>query len=204
MMPCLVVGLGGEAQRALDRWNLGGGPASTTRSLSFTIPRPATGAPSWTATWFLNMAKHRDDIWLEVGKERFKVRGESLEGTERTEALARIAAIAPRYCSYQEKKDREISIVRLTPEPCDPLARRDLPMTGTALSFRTRVVSSRLLTATTHAIQVEKPKSFAFRATPFTVLQLLTEAGVDVRPISLATGPTLLSNRTGPISATRG
>lgn len=51
-----------------------------------------------------------------------------------------------------------------------------------------RVVFSRLLTATTHAIQVEKPKHFAFRATPFTVLQLLTEAGVDVRPISLATG----------------
>ena len=29
---------------------------------------------------FLNMAKHPDDIWLEVGTERFKVRGESLEG----------------------------------------------------------------------------------------------------------------------------
>jgi hypothetical protein len=29
------------------------------------------------------MAKRPDDIWLEVGKERFKVRGESLEGGER-------------------------------------------------------------------------------------------------------------------------
>jgi deazaflavin-dependent oxidoreductase (nitroreductase family) len=67
--------------------------------------------------WFLNMAKHPDDIWLEVGKERFKVRGESLEGPERTEALARIAAISPRYGKYQEKTDREIPIVRLTREP---------------------------------------------------------------------------------------
>ena len=47
--------------------------------------------------WLLNMAKHPDDIWLEVGTERFKVRGDSLEGPERAEALARIAAIASRY-----------------------------------------------------------------------------------------------------------
>jgi deazaflavin-dependent oxidoreductase (nitroreductase family) len=67
--------------------------------------------------WFLNMAKHPDDIWLEVGDERLKVRGESLEGPERAEALARIATIAPRYGTYQEKTDREIPIVRLTREP---------------------------------------------------------------------------------------
>ena len=67
--------------------------------------------------WFLNMAKHPDDIWLEVGTERFKVRGESLDGRERTEALARIAKISPRYGTYQEKTDREIPIVRLTRDP---------------------------------------------------------------------------------------
>ena len=39
--------------------------------------------------WFLNMAKHPDHIWLEVGTERFEVRGKSLEGPERVEALAR-------------------------------------------------------------------------------------------------------------------
>jgi len=63
------------------------------------------------------MAKHPDDIWLEVGKRRFKVRAESLEGPERAEALARIAAIAPRYGTYRHKTDREIPIVRLTREP---------------------------------------------------------------------------------------
>jgi deazaflavin-dependent oxidoreductase (nitroreductase family) len=67
--------------------------------------------------WFLNMASHPDDIWLEVGTERFKVRGESLEGAERAAALARIAQISPRYGTYQEKTDREIPIVRLTREP---------------------------------------------------------------------------------------
>jgi deazaflavin-dependent oxidoreductase (nitroreductase family) len=64
--------------------------------------------------WFLNMAAHPDDIWLEVGAERFKVRGDSLEGQERVEALARIAKVSSRYGEYQEKTDREIPIVRLT------------------------------------------------------------------------------------------
>jgi deazaflavin-dependent oxidoreductase (nitroreductase family) len=66
--------------------------------------------------WFFNLAKNPDDIWLEVGSERFKVRGQSLEGQERGEALARIVAIAPRYGTYQQKTDREIPVVRLTRE----------------------------------------------------------------------------------------
>ncbi|UVJ39503.1 ferredoxin--NADP reductase [Arthrobacter sp. CJ23] len=58
------------------------------------------------------------------------------------------------------------------------------------MHFTSAVVSSRQLTPTTHAIQVEKPKSFVFEPTQFTFLQLLTEAGLDVRPMSLATSPT--------------
>ena len=64
--------------------------------------------------WFINMAKHPDDIWLEVGTDRFRVRAESLEGPDRTAALARVAAVAPRYAGYQQKTDREIPVVRLT------------------------------------------------------------------------------------------
>jgi hypothetical protein len=85
------------------------------------------------------MAKRPDDIWLEIGKERFKVRSESLDHSERTEALARTAAIAPRYGSYQDKTDREILY-----GPADARAvvirppRRELPTTGTPISFRTR------------------------------------------------------------------
>jgi len=56
--------------------------------------------------------------------------------------------------------------------------------------FRTRVVSSRPLTPTTHAIEVEKPKAFTFGPTQFTFLQLQTEEGMDARPMSLATTPT--------------
>ncbi len=64
--------------------------------------------------WFNNMVKHPDEIWLEVGNRKIKVSGESLAGSEREEALARIAAISARYGGYQKKTDRQIPIVRLT------------------------------------------------------------------------------------------
>jgi deazaflavin-dependent oxidoreductase (nitroreductase family) len=83
---------------------------------SWLVAASLAGAAQHPA-WFLNMAKHPDDIWLEVGADRFKVRAQSLEGEERAEALAHISAIASRYGKYQEKTDREIPIVRLTREP---------------------------------------------------------------------------------------
>ena len=66
--------------------------------------------------WFINMARHPDDIWLEVGTRRFKVQGRSLKGRERADALRRIAELSPRYGKYQQQTDREIPIVRLTTE----------------------------------------------------------------------------------------
>jgi hypothetical protein len=61
------------------------------------------------------MARHPDQIWVEVGKRKFRAHGESLRGDRRDEALRQIAAISPRYAAYQKKTDREIPIVRLTP-----------------------------------------------------------------------------------------
>jgi ferredoxin-NADP reductase len=63
-------------------------------------------------------------------------------------------------------------------------------MVGPSSGFRLPVISSRQLTPTTHAVELEKPKAFMFRPTQFTFLQLLTEQGMDVRPMSLATSPT--------------
>ncbi len=67
--------------------------------------------------WFLNMARHPDQVWIEVGNRKLRVEGESLRGHEREAALARIAEISPRYGQYQTKTDREIPIVRLRPAP---------------------------------------------------------------------------------------
>lgn len=63
--------------------------------------------------WFINLAKHPDEVWLEVGSRKLKVRPELLKGAEREAALARIARVASRYGQYQKKTDREIPIVRL-------------------------------------------------------------------------------------------
>ena len=61
------------------------------------------------------LAKNPDKIWLEVGNREFKAAAELLKGKEREDALARIAATAPRYGEYQKKTDREIPVIRLTP-----------------------------------------------------------------------------------------
>ena len=86
----------------------------------------ADGADAWLVVaskggaathpaWFINLAKNPDQIWLQVGNRRLAVKAESLKGTEREAALARVAAVAPRYGGYQEKTDREIPVIRLTP-----------------------------------------------------------------------------------------
>jgi deazaflavin-dependent oxidoreductase (nitroreductase family) len=66
--------------------------------------------------WFINLAKNPDKVWVEVGRDRFKVRPELLRGEERSEAWRRVVAAAPGYGPYEQKTDREIPIVRLTPE----------------------------------------------------------------------------------------
>src|SRR2546425_8263093 len=63
-------------------------------------------------------------------------------------------------------------------------------LAGPPRGFKGQVVSSRQLTPTTRAIEVEKPKAFTFGPTQFTFLQLQTEEGMDARPMSLATSPT--------------
>lgn len=65
--------------------------------------------------WFFNLARNPDQVWLEVGSRKMRVRAELLKDAQREAALKRIAAISPRYAGYQSKTDREIPIVRLTP-----------------------------------------------------------------------------------------
>ncbi|TME70857.1 MAG: nitroreductase family deazaflavin-dependent oxidoreductase [Chloroflexi bacterium] len=63
--------------------------------------------------WFFNLAKNPDRVWLEVGNRKIRVVPGLLQGAEREAALAKIAAIAPRYGEYPKKTDREIPVVRL-------------------------------------------------------------------------------------------
>jgi deazaflavin-dependent oxidoreductase (nitroreductase family) len=64
--------------------------------------------------WYLNMARHPDDTWVEVDGRRVKVVPRSLSGEERDRAWEQITAKSQRFTGYQDKTDREIPVVRLT------------------------------------------------------------------------------------------
>lgn len=132
------------ARRTIDAYRRSGGTNRMARMMGFPVvllttrgsksglPRSvllggfADGQDAWLIVasnggarthpkWFHNMVDNPDDLWLEVGRRKLKVRGESLAGQARVDALTRIVAISPRYGKYQGHTDREIPIVRLTP-----------------------------------------------------------------------------------------
>ena len=72
------------------------------------------GAPTHPA-WFINLAKNPDKVWAQVGNRKFKVKVESLQGSEREQAYGRVVAVAKQYGGYLKKTDREIPVVRVTP-----------------------------------------------------------------------------------------
>src|SRR5712692_8294031 len=75
----------------------------------------SAGGAAKHPAWVYNLAKHPDQVWVELGGTKVKVRPESLKGEERASMWRRIVAAAPNYASYETKTDREIPLVRLVP-----------------------------------------------------------------------------------------
>ena len=67
--------------------------------------------------WYINMARHPEDTWVELDGRRVQVTPRSLSGEERERAWEHITAKSERFSGYQEKTDREIPVVRLTAAP---------------------------------------------------------------------------------------
>src|SRR3989442_13086788 len=63
--------------------------------------------------WALNLAKHPNDVSVEVDGRSMRARAETLHGIERQQAWARIAHLAPGYGKYAEETDRELPVIRL-------------------------------------------------------------------------------------------
>lgn len=63
--------------------------------------------------WYINLAKNPDNVWLEVGPQKFKVTPELLKGGEYETAHMRVIADSPQYTGYWKVTDRTIPIVRL-------------------------------------------------------------------------------------------
>ncbi|MFI7635993.1 nitroreductase/quinone reductase family protein [Nonomuraea sp. NPDC049400] len=73
----------------------------------------ATGNPGW----YYNLAAHPDKVAVEVDGRTIPVIPEQLTGSEREQAWQQITSAAPRFTSYQDKTDRELPVIRLTPQP---------------------------------------------------------------------------------------
>jgi deazaflavin-dependent oxidoreductase (nitroreductase family) len=67
--------------------------------------------------WYYNIAAHPDKVQIETLGRTVAVLAEQLHGTERDEAWRQISATSPRFAKYQQKTDRELPIIRLTPRP---------------------------------------------------------------------------------------
>lgn len=72
----------------------------------------AVGNPSW----YYNIGAHPDKVRAQVDGRTVAVAPEQLRGPEREAVWQRITAAAPRFAQYQEKTDRELPIIRLTPQ----------------------------------------------------------------------------------------
>jgi len=79
----------------------------------------SAGGAAKNPAWIYNLAKHPDQVWVEIGNRKVKVTPETLKGDERTQAWQRVIAQAPSYAAYETKTDREIPIVRLKPTPAN-------------------------------------------------------------------------------------
>ncbi len=110
-MPTVLLTTTG-AKTGLDRTHVLGGFADGADS--WVIIASKGGAATHPA-WFINLAKHPDKVWLEVGNRKMRVKPQLLHGPEREAAYAKVAAIAKQYAKYPKSTDREIPVIRLTP-----------------------------------------------------------------------------------------
>ena len=72
----------------------------------------ATRHPAWCH----NLAKNPDQVFIEIAGKEQPVLVESLEGEERARAWERVVSLAKGYRRYERVTDRQIPIIRLTPQ----------------------------------------------------------------------------------------
>jgi len=64
--------------------------------------------------WLHNIAKHPDQVWVEIDGHEYPARAEQLRGADRDAAWARIVELNPSFGRYTSQTDREIPVLRLT------------------------------------------------------------------------------------------
>jgi deazaflavin-dependent oxidoreductase (nitroreductase family) len=74
----------------------------------------AAGAARHPA-WYHNLAADPDQVWIDVRGRRLRVTPEQLDGERRAQAWQRIVTGQSRYAGYQDKTDRVLPVIRLSP-----------------------------------------------------------------------------------------
>jgi deazaflavin-dependent oxidoreductase (nitroreductase family) len=75
----------------------------------------SAGGAAKNPAWMHNIAKHPDQVWVQMTGPKIRVRPETLKGEQRAAMWKRVVAASPGYAAYESKTDREIPLVRLTP-----------------------------------------------------------------------------------------
>jgi deazaflavin-dependent oxidoreductase (nitroreductase family) len=75
----------------------------------------SAGGTAKHPAWMYNLAKNPDRVWITKDGQKTRVRAESLKGDARAAAWRRITSEQSVYAGYEQKTDREIPVVRLTP-----------------------------------------------------------------------------------------
>ncbi len=63
--------------------------------------------------WYHNIVAHPDEVWLEVGTERFKAHVTISEGQERDRLFAKFAEQEPGFIEYQKNTSRILPVILL-------------------------------------------------------------------------------------------
>jgi deazaflavin-dependent oxidoreductase (nitroreductase family) len=71
------------------------------------------GAPVHPS-WYHNLLAH-PDVSVELGTETVEVRAAEVTGAERDRLFERIAEQSPQFAGYQQKTERTIPVIALTP-----------------------------------------------------------------------------------------
>jgi deazaflavin-dependent oxidoreductase (nitroreductase family) len=77
----------------------------------------SAGGSAHHPSWYHNIAAHPDQVWAEVAGRRLRVNAEQLHGERRDEAWQQITAAQARYVGYQQKTDRILPVLHLSPAP---------------------------------------------------------------------------------------
>ncbi len=72
------------------------------------------GSPTNPA-WYHNIAAHPDQLRIELGGRTENVSATELHGADRDAAWEQIITASDRFAGYQQKTDRQLPIIRLSP-----------------------------------------------------------------------------------------